>query len=76
MGPEDSQKFIRLSIWVERFWLIAFAAGIIFSGYRLSQGGWSQEKTTLALPAIAGVWWYFRRSFRRRLARSQNDPAA
>lgn len=73
MSPEDSRRFIRLSIWVERFWLVAFLAGVVFSGYRIAEGGWTQEKTSLVLPAIAGIWWYFRRSFRRRLARSQSQ---
>jgi hypothetical protein len=76
MNPEDSHKFIRLSIWVERFWLLAFAVGTAYSGYHLYTGGWEQERTTLVLPAIAGVWWYFRRSFRKRLARTQTSQDA
>ena len=71
MIPEDSRRFTKMSIWVERFWLLALLAGIAFSGYQISSKGWENERTTLLLPAIAGIWWFFRRSFRKRLERSQ-----
>lgn len=71
MMPEDSRRFIKMSIWVERFWLLALIAGMTFSAYQIRSNGWEQERATLVIPAIAGIWWFFRRSFRKRLERTK-----
>lgn len=50
----------------EKFWLGIAVTAVIASAYFIWKGGVA-EKKYLVLPAIAVVWYLFRRMFRRRL---------
>ena len=71
MEPTDHSALIRASKRAEWFWLAAIAVACIVAAEAIYSEGWEQKKTMLLIPAIASVWYGFRRSFRKRLERQQ-----
>jgi hypothetical protein len=67
MDPAESSALIRASKRAEWFWLAAIAVAAIATAKALYADGWEERKSMLLIPAIASVWYAFRRSFRKRL---------
>jgi hypothetical protein len=71
MDTTDHSALIRASKRAEWFWLAAIAIACLVTAEAIYSEGWEQKKTMLLIPAIAGVWYGFRRSFRKRMERHQ-----
>ena len=69
MDPSDTSALIRASKRAEWFWIAAIALAIGVAVYDIATLGWEKGKTMLILPAVASVWFGFRRNFRKRLER-------
>lgn len=71
MDPADSKALIRASKRAEWFWLAAIAVASVAAAHAVYTEGWETRKSMLLIPVIAGVWYGFRRHFRKRLEKQQ-----
>ena len=67
MDPSDNSALIRASKRAEWFWLAVIALAVGVAVYDVYTLGWEKGKNMLIIPAIASVWFGFRRNFRKRL---------
>lgn len=71
MHPSDNSALIRASKRAEWFWIAAIAVAVGVAVNDIINLGWEKGKTMLIIPAVASVWFGFRRNFRRRLEKQQ-----
>lgn len=71
MEPSVSPGQIRAHRIAERFWLAAIAVALIAALHAIYTDGWEAGRSVLIIPAVASVWYGFRRRFRKRLEKQQ-----
>lgn len=54
----------------ERMWAIVAMAALALAFYDLYNEGWQGGRMSLLFPAIAGAWYWTRRSLRKKLESS------
>lgn len=58
---------------IENFWLVFTIASFIFACYSIiAFEPWRNEMNKFFIPAIAFLWWVFRRKMRLRMERNQS----
>ena len=68
----EEDRFIRVSKTAERFWLVAIAVSAGLAAYAIETEGWDAQGEMVLIPALAGVWYAFRRTFRKRMERNRS----
>lgn len=66
----DSDRIVKVNKAAEKFWLVAVIAAAVMAIHAIVTEGWDEGKQMLVIPAIAGLWYGFRRSFRKRMERN------
>lgn len=61
------EKFNKLVI---HFWLAVTIASLIYALVMINNQGWDAASQNLVIPAIAFMWYMFRRSMQKRLERN------
>lgn len=64
--------------YIEQFWLVFAIISLVFAIYKAFNNGLSVSYNHFFIPAIAFMWWLFRRGMRKRLERNigKNQPDA
>lgn len=73
LNQMEIKRAIQVSKAAEKFWILIIVAAIVVTVWQISEYGWEQQKQTLVLPAIAILWYFFRRYFRKKLERSESN---
>ena len=68
----EQDRFIRVSKAAEKFWLVAIAVSAGLADYAIATEGWQAQGEMVLVPAHAGLWYGFRRTFRKRMERKQS----
>jgi hypothetical protein len=68
----EQDRFIRVSKAAEKFWLFAIAVSAGLAAYAIATEGWESQGEMLLIPVLAGLWYGFRRTFRKRMERKQS----
>ena len=71
MDPADNSAQIRAHRIAEWFWLAAIAVALVAAVHAIYTDGWEAGRSVLLIPAVASVWYGFRRRFRKRLEKQQ-----
>ncbi len=71
MDPSVSSAQIRAHRIAEWFWLAAIVVALVAAVHAIYTEGWEAGRTVLIIPAVASVWYGFRRRFRKRLEKQQ-----
>jgi membrane protein implicated in regulation of membrane protease activity len=70
--PMEQDRFIRVSKAAEKFWLVAIAVSAGLAAYAIATEGWESQGEMVLIPVLAGLWYGFRRTFRKRMERKQS----
>ncbi|MGA1373344.1 MAG: hypothetical protein ACO3YQ_00895 [Flavobacteriales bacterium] len=68
----EQDRFIRVSKAAEKFWLVAIAVSAGLAAYAIATEGWESQGEMVLIPVLAGLWYGFRRTFRKRMERKQS----
>ncbi|HKK39990.1 MAG TPA: hypothetical protein VJ949_11275 [Cryomorphaceae bacterium] len=72
-NPKDKSKFSKVSLVMEKFWLVIAIASLLGVFYFFIVDGVNRQTLTyLIFPALAGAMYAFRVTFRKRFERN-ND---
>ena len=65
----DKERILNVTRAAEKFWLVATILISIVAGYIIYTEGYEENKFLPLIPALAGLWYAIRRTFRKRLER-------
>jgi len=72
-NPKDQSKFSKVSLVMEKFWLVISIASLLGVFYFFIVDGVNRQTLTyLVFPALAGSMYAFRVTFRKRFARNDD----
>jgi uncharacterized membrane-anchored protein len=74
MSKDSGKRMRKVSIWMERFWLLIAIASLIAVCYMFINEGVNKGTLQLLIfPALAGLMYAFRYTFRRRFEGRENE---
>ena len=65
----DQERILKVTKAAEKFWLIATVFATAVTIWIMYTDGVERNKFLPLIPALAGLWYVIRRTFRRRLER-------
>ena len=65
----EPEKVLSVTRAAEKFWLVAAIAAILVTCYFIYSEGWGKNKFMPLIPALTALWYFVRRTFRKRLER-------
>jgi hypothetical protein len=63
----------KLNRGLEHFWLAAAIGTTIYAIWAVYQEGWETGRVNFFIPAIALMWYFFRRGMRKRMERMARE---
>ncbi|MBC8150364.1 MAG: hypothetical protein H8E97_03655 [Bacteroidetes bacterium] len=63
----EPKKVLSVTRAAEKFWLFAAISAILVTCYFMYSEGWEKNKFMPLIPALTVLWYFIRRTFRKRL---------
>lgn len=71
----DPKKVLSVTRAAEKFWLFAAISAILVTCYFMYSEGWRDNKFMPLIPALTVLWYFVRRTFRKRLERDLDESS-
>ena len=63
----EPKKVLSVTRAAEKFWLFAAISATLITCYFIYYEGWEENKFMPLIPALTVLWYFIRRTFRKRL---------
>ena len=63
----EPKKVLSVTRAAEKFWLFAAMSAILVTCYFIYTEGWEENKFMPLIPVLTVLWYFIRRTFRKRL---------